>query len=41
MKKVKKQKISASNLLARIMQHENDHLNGILFTDTAENIIVK
>jgi peptide deformylase len=39
--KGKKQKISASNLLARIMQHENDHLNGILFTDTAENIIVK
>jgi peptide deformylase len=39
--KGKKQKISASNLLARIMQHENDHLNGILFTDKAENIIVK
>lgn len=39
--KGKKQKLSASNLLARIAQHEFDHINGILFTDKAENIIVK
>ena len=30
--------ISARGLLARIMQHELDHLNGILFTDHATNI---
>lgn len=28
----------ASGLLAQIFQHEVDHLNGILFTDTAENV---
>ena len=28
----------ASGLLAQIFQHEIDHLNGILFTDTAENV---
>lgn len=28
----------ASGLLAQIFQHETDHLNGILFTDKAENI---
>ncbi len=28
----------ASGLLAQIFQHETDHLNGILFTDTARNI---
>jgi len=26
-------KINASGLLARIIQHENDHLDGIIFTD--------
>ncbi len=31
--KGKKQKISAENILARIIQHETDHLNGILFID--------
>jgi len=30
--------IEAEGLLARIFQHEIDHLNGILFTDTANNI---
>lgn len=25
--------IEASGLLARVIQHENDHLNGVLFTD--------
>ncbi|OHA46245.1 MAG: peptide deformylase [Candidatus Taylorbacteria bacterium RIFOXYD2_FULL_36_9] len=28
-----------SGLLAQIFQHETDHLNGILFTDKAENIV--
>ena len=27
-----------SGLLAQIFQHETDHLNGILFTDKAENV---
>jgi peptide deformylase len=39
--KGKKQKLSSSNLLARIIQHEYDHISGVLFTDKAENIIVK
>lgn len=29
---------NASGLLAQIFQHEIDHLNGILFTDTAEDV---
>jgi len=37
-KNSKKIKIKASNILARIFQHEIDHLNGILFTDKAKNI---
>ena len=28
----------ASGLLAQIIQHEMDHLNGILFIDTATNL---
>lgn len=28
----------ASGLLAQIFQHEIDHLNGVLFTDTAKNL---
>jgi len=31
-----KQKIVAENLLARAIQHETDHLDGILFIDKAE-----
>ena len=31
-------KINASGWLARIFQHEVDHLDGILFTDRAENL---
>lgn len=27
-----------SGLLAQVVQHENDHLNGILFTDKATDI---
>jgi len=35
----KKIKLKAFGLLARIIQHEIDHLNGILFIDKAKNII--
>lgn len=31
----------AGGLLAQIMQHENDHLDGILFTDRAEKVWTK
>lgn len=31
-------KIEANGLLARVFQHETDHLNGILFIDKAKNI---
>lgn len=31
-------KIKAWGLLARVFQHEIDHLNGILFTDKAKNL---
>ena len=34
----KKQKIQAEGLLARVIQHEIDHLDGILFIDKAKNI---
>lgn len=34
----KKMKIKASGLLARIFQHETDHLNGILFIDKAKYV---
>jgi peptide deformylase len=33
-----RQKIKASGWLARVFQHEIDHLNGVLFIDKAENI---
>ncbi|HPA25352.1 MAG TPA: peptide deformylase [bacterium] len=32
----KKQKIKAKDLLARVFQHEIDHLDGVLFIDKAE-----
>ncbi len=32
--------LETSGLLARIIQHENDHLNGILFTDKADLLTV-
>ncbi|MFH0951155.1 MAG: peptide deformylase [bacterium] len=32
-------KIEAEGMLARVIQHEIDHLNGILFIDKAKNII--
>lgn len=35
--KGKKKKIEAEGLLARVIQHEVDHLNGILFIDRAIN----
>lgn len=31
-----KQKLQAENLLARVIQHETDHLDGILFIDRLE-----
>ena len=31
-------KIEAKDMFARVLQHEIDHLNGILFIDKAENI---
>lgn len=34
----KEQTAEASGLLARVIQHEIDHLNGILFIDKAKNI---
>ncbi|SHJ61320.1 peptide deformylase [Anaerobranca californiensis DSM 14826] len=35
----KKRKIMGSGLLARALQHEIDHLNGVLFTDKVEKIL--
>lgn len=35
----RKRKIMASGLLARALQHEIDHLNGVLFTDKVEKIL--
>ncbi len=34
----KKFRVGASGLLAQVFQHETDHLNGVLFIDTAENV---
>ncbi len=34
----KKVKIKAWGLLARVFQHEIDHLNGVLFIDRAKNV---
>lgn len=36
--KGKKQKIQANGLLARVIQHEIDHLDGVLFIDKAKEI---
>ncbi len=33
----KPQKLQASELLARVIQHEMDHLNGVMFVDRVEN----
>jgi peptide deformylase len=33
------QKLQASELLARVIQHELDHLNGIVFVDRVENAL--
>lgn len=35
---MKEHEIEASELLARVIQHEFDHLNGILFTDLIDQI---
>lgn len=34
--KAKLKKMTASNFLARVIQHENDHLDGVLFIDKIE-----
>ena len=34
----KKSKLKTSGLLARVIQHEIDHLDGILFTDRADSL---
>ncbi|MEO0648762.1 MAG: peptide deformylase [Cyanobacteria bacterium J06650_10] len=33
------QKLKADDLLARVIQHEMDHLNGVMFVDRVENAI--
>ncbi|MDO5041670.1 MAG: peptide deformylase [Peptoniphilus sp.] len=35
-----KKQMEATDMLARILQHEIDHLNGILYTDIAKNVYV-
>ena len=35
----KKRRIRGSGLLARVLQHEIDHLNGVLFTDKVEKYL--
>jgi peptide deformylase len=35
----KKFRMGRSGLLAQIFQHETDHLNGVLFTDKAEDLV--
>lgn len=37
----KKIKITAKNLLAKVMLHENDHLNGIVFTERIKEELIK
>ena len=37
-RKGKNQEIKASKLLARVLQHEIDHLDGVLFIDRAEKL---
>ncbi len=33
------QKVNADDLLARVIQHEMDHLNGVMFVDRVDNAI--
>lgn len=35
------QKLKAEGLLARVIQHEIDHLNGVVFVDRVENTLVR
>jgi peptide deformylase len=37
----KKYSLKLTDLAARIVQHEIDHLDGILFTDKIENTLLK
>lgn len=38
---MREHELEASALLARVLQHENDHLNGILFTDLIDQNLKK
>lgn len=38
---MKEQKIEADELLARVIQHEFDHLQGVLFTDKISEVLKK
>jgi peptide deformylase len=35
------QKITATDLLARVIQHEMDHLNGVMFVDRVDNNLAR
>lgn len=35
------QKLKATDLLARVIQHEIDHLNGVMFVDRVENTLAR
>jgi peptide deformylase len=35
------QKLTAKGLLARVIQHEIDHLNGVMFVDRVENTLAR
>jgi peptide deformylase len=35
------QKITAKDLLARVIQHEMDHLNGVMFVDRVDNSLAR
>lgn len=37
----KPRKITADGLLARVIQHEIDHLNGVMFVDRVENTLAR
>ena len=38
MRNLIKKKITCSGIIARVIQHEYDHLNGILFTDRISSL---
>jgi len=34
------QKLTAKGLLSRVIQHEMDHLNGVMFVDRVDNALL-